>query len=94
MSRVVLPDPEGPISADHFAPLHRQGDSVPGPESLLHFRIDKSSPASGDRDRDQRLTQILALVPAQEDLLHRDAHRGDDDRRDDRGDDPVRQVDL
>ncbi len=27
-----------------------------------------------DRDRDQRLAQILALVPAQEELLHHQAH--------------------
>ena len=47
-----------------------------------------------DRDRDQRLTEVLALVPAQEQLLHHHSHRGDDERRDDRRHDPMRQVDL
>ena len=47
-----------------------------------------------DRDRDQRLPQILSLVPAQEELLHDQAHPGDDGRPGESRDDPVGQVDL
>ena len=34
-----------------------------------------------DGDRDERLAQVLALVPAQEHLLHDQPHDGHDDRR-------------
>ena len=36
-----------------------------------------------DRDRDQRLAQVLALVPAQQDLLHDHADDADEQRADD-----------
>ena len=42
-----------------------------------------------DRDRDQRLAQVLALVPAQEDLLDDEADDADARRRDEQRDDPA-----
>ena len=47
-----------------------------------------------DRDRDQRLAQVLALVPAQEELLHEQPDAGDDGDRGERRDDPLREADL
>ena len=42
-----------------------------------------------ERDRDQRLAQILTLVPAQEHLLHREPDQAGDERRDEQHDEPV-----
>ena len=47
-----------------------------------------------DRDRDQRLAQVLALRPAEEELLHHEARGCDDCDPDERRQDPVREVDL
>ena len=47
-----------------------------------------------DRDRDQRLAQVLALRPAEEELLHHEARGRDDRDADERRNDPVREVDL
>ncbi len=47
-----------------------------------------------DRDRDQRLAQVLALVPAQQELLHDDADDADEQRADDERHDPVDDADL
>ena len=41
-----------------------------------------------------RLAEVLPLIPAQEDLLHRKAHRSDDDGAEDRREDPVGQIHL
>ena len=46
-----------------------------------------------DRDRDQRLAQLLALVPAQEDLLDDEADDTDHADRHERGEDPLPGVD-
>ena len=47
-----------------------------------------------DRDRDQRLSEVLALVPAQEELLDQDSEDGDDRHRDEERDDPFPRVDV
>ena len=45
-----------------------------------------------DRDRDQRLAQLLALVPAEEDLLDDEADGADHRHRDERREDPLPGV--
>ena len=54
----------------------------PGPGDVLGDAAEVGEHLVGhddrDRDRDQRLAQILALVPAQEQLLDRQPERGDD----------------
>ena len=47
-----------------------------------------------DRDRDQRLSQVLPLVPAQEELLHDEPDHADAERGDDERDDPVPEARL
>ena len=47
-----------------------------------------------ERDRDQRLAQVLALVPAQQHLLQHDADEADEQRADDERHDPVDDADL
>ena len=48
----------------------------------------------GDRDRDERLPKILALVPAQKELLHTEAEDGDARHRDEPRHDPFERVHL
>ncbi len=48
----------------------------------------------GDRDRDQRLPQLLALVPAEEHLLDDQTDDADHRHRDERREDPLPGVDL
>jgi hypothetical protein len=45
-----------------------------------------------DRDRDQGLAELLALVPAEETLLRDQAHDGDAGRRDEERKDPLPRV--
>ena len=47
-----------------------------------------------ERDRDQRLPQVLALIPAQEALLHDDSDDGDTGARSDGGHDPLPHGNL
>ena len=47
-----------------------------------------------DRDRDQRLPELLTLVPAQEYLLDAEAEEPDQDRGDERRDEPLPEVHL
>ncbi len=47
-----------------------------------------------DRDRDERLTEILSLVPAQQELLHGEAEHADAHHRDEPRNDPLERVDL
>ena len=46
----------------------------------------------GERDRDQRLAELLALVPAQEDEIEGEADEADDERRGDDADAPAHDV--
>ena len=48
----------------------------------------------GDRDRDERLAQVLALVPAQQELLHGEPEHGDARHRDEPRHHPLPRVHI
>ena len=76
-------------SLDRAGPRH-------GPtEAAVEVRDDLVGEDHRERDRDQRLTEVLTLVPAQEqDLLDDQAEDADRDGRDERRDHPLPRVDV
>ena len=82
--------PAGPRDADGISaePLRAERDSP------WEVRDDLVGDDHRDGDRYQRLPEILALVPAQKQLLHAETDDRDDAHGDEQRHDPLERVDL
>ncbi len=80
------------VEVDELVDRAREGHVLGGAAARVHD--DLVGHDHRDRDRDQRLAQLLALIPAQQHLLHHEPEHAGDERGDAEHDEPVEQADL